>query len=78
MQLPVKFYKQFLDCPNIIYGITKIKKLKYKKLDVFVPSIRGLSAIAKTMIFIDSINKRIILTDYFCIKLPGNLKDKAN
>lgn len=64
MQSPVKFYKQSLDCPNIIYGVAEIKKLRYKELDVYVSSIEDLSEILKTMIFIDSNNEEIALIEY--------------
>lgn len=36
-----------------------------------------MSAIPKTMIFINSINERIALTEYLYIKLSNNLKDKV-
>ena len=76
--LSVKLYKQSLDCLNITYDIAEIKKLGYKELDIFVLLIRGLSAIPKTMIFVDSINKGwIALTKYLRIKLLDNLKDKV-
>lgn len=74
--LPVRFYKQFLDYLNNIYDIAKIKNLGYKDLDIFIPSIRGLNIIPKTIIFVDSINKRMIFIDYLYTKLLNNLKDK--
>ena len=78
LRLPVKLYKQFLDCLNITYSVVEIKKPRYKELDVFVLSIGGLSAISKTMIFVDSINKGMTLIKYLHTKLPDNLKDKAD
>ena len=77
LRLPVRFYKQFLDCPNIIYDVAKIKKPGYEKLNIFVLSIRGLSAIPKTMIFVNNINEKMALTEYLHTKLSHNLKDKA-
>lgn len=73
----VRLYKRFLDYPNIIYGVAEIKKPGYEELDVFVLSIGGLSAILKTMIFVDSINKGMALTEYLRTKLLDNLKDKT-
>lgn len=75
--LLVKLYKHLLDCSNITYSVTEIKKPGYKELDIFVLSIESLSTILKTMIFVDSINKRIALTEYLCTKLSDNLNDKA-
>ena len=75
---PVKLYKQSLDRLDIIYVVAKIKKPEYQELDIFVPSIGGLSAILKTMIFVDSINEGMVLIQYLHIKLPDNLKDKAD
>ena len=77
LRLPVRLYKQSLDRPNITYVVAKMKKPGYKELDVFVPSIGGLSAISKTMIFVDSINEGIALTKYLRTKLSDNLKDNA-
>lgn len=77
LHLSFKLFKQSLDYPNIIYGIAKIKKRGYKDLDIFVLSIRSLSAIPKTIIFVDSINKGMALTEYLYTKLLDNLKDKA-
>ncbi len=74
---PVRLYKRSLDRANITYGVAEIKKPGYKKLDVFVPSIESLSAISKIMIFVDSINKEMALTEYLRTKLLDNLKDKA-
>ena len=39
LRLPVRFYKQSLDCPNITYSIAEIQKPKYKELDIFILSI---------------------------------------
>lgn len=75
--LLIRFYKQFLDHLIIIYSVTKIKKLRYKKLNIFVPSIRGLNTIPKTKIFVNKINDGIALTKYLCTKLSNNLKNKA-
>lgn len=36
LYLSVRLYKQYLDYPNIIYSIVKVKKLRYKELDIFV------------------------------------------
>lgn len=74
----VKLYKQLLDCPHIIYSVAEIKKPGYKEVNIFVLSIRGLNVISKTMLFIDSINKEMALTEYLYIKLPNNLKDKID
>ena len=76
MRLPVRLYKRSLDRPNIIYGVAEIKKHKYKELDLFDLSIGGSSTIPKTMIFVDSINKRIALIGYLRTKLSDNLKNK--
>ena len=70
---PVRLYKRSLDRPNITYGVAEIKKPGYEELDVFVPSIGGLSAIP----FVDSINERMALTEYLRTKLSNDLKDKA-
>lgn len=78
LQSLAKLYKQSLDYLNIIYSIAKIKKLEYEELDVFDPSIRGLSIIPKTIIFIDSINKKMALTEYLCRKLLNNFKNKID
>lgn len=78
LRSPVKLYKRSLDRPNITYGVAEVKKSGYKELDVFVSSIGGLSAIPKTMIFVDSINEGMALTEYLRTKLSDNLKDKAD
>ena len=75
--LPVRLYKRSLDRPNIIYGIAEIKKPGYKELDVFVLSISSLSAIPKTIIFVESINEGMALIEYLRTKLLDDLKDKA-
>lgn len=77
LRLLIKLYKPSLDCLYITYNIAEIKKPGYKELDVFVPSLGGLSAISKTIIFVDNINERMVLTKYLYIKLSDNLKDKA-
>ena len=78
LRSPVKLYKRSLDCLNITYGVAEIKKPGYKELELFIPSIRGLSAIPKTMIFVDNINEGMALIKYLRTKLPKNLKDKAD
>ena len=78
MQSLVKLYKQFFDCSNIIYGVAEIKKPRYNEPNLFILSIEGLSIITKTIVFNDSINKKIALTEYLCIKFLDNLKNKAN
>lgn len=60
------------------YCITKIQKPGYKALDIFVLSIRGLSTIPKTIIFIDIINEKMALMKYLYIKLLDNSKDKVD
>ena len=77
LRSPVRLYKQSLDCPNITCGVAEIKKPGYEELDVFVLSIGRLSAIPKTMIFVDSINEGMALTKYLRTKLSDDLKDKA-
>lgn len=77
LSLLVKLYKQSLDHPNIAYDVAKIKKSRYKELNVFVPSIGDLSIILKTIIFVNSINEGIALIEYLCIKLSNNLKNKV-
>lgn len=61
LQLLIKRYKQLLDVFNIIYDIVKIKKFRYKELGIFVLLIKDSSIILKTKIFVNSINKRMIL-----------------
>lgn len=78
MRSLVKLYKKFLDCLNIIYSVAEIKKIRYKKLNIFVLSIKSLSAIPKTIIFVNSINKEMALTKYLHTKFSDNLKDKAD
>lgn len=70
-------FKQFLNCPNIIYSIVEIKKPEYKKLDVFISSIGSLSTILKTIIFVNIINEKMVLTKYLHTKLSDNLKNKT-
>lgn len=72
----VRLYKQSLDYSNIVYSIAKIKKPKCKELDIFILSIKGLNAILKMIIFINSINKGVALIDNLYIKLLNNLKNK--
>lgn len=55
----------------------KDQKPGYKELDIFLSSIRGLNPIPKTMIFVDSNNKEIVLIEYLCTKVLDNLKDKT-
>ena len=76
-RLSVRLYKQSLNCPNITYSVAKIKKLEYKELDIFIPSIGNLSTILKIIIFVDSINEGTALTKYLCTKFSDNLKDKS-
>lgn len=78
LQSPVKLYKRSLDCLNITYSIAEIKKPGYKELDVFILFIGGLSAIPKTMIFVDSINEEMALTKYLHTKFSNNLKNKID
>lgn len=73
----VMLYKWSLDYHNIIYDIIEIKKSRYKKLDIFILSIKSLSTILKTIISGDSINKRIALTKYLHTKFLYNLKNKV-
>lgn len=44
----------------------------------FILSIRSLSKISKTIIFVANISRNIILTKYLYTKLLDNLKDKSN
>ena len=77
LQLLIKLYKQFLHYSNIIYSIEKIKKPKYKELDIFVSSIKSLSTILKTMICVNNINKKIALMEYLRTNIFDNLKNQA-
>lgn len=78
LRLLIKLYKQFLDCSNIIYNIIEIKKPRYKKPNIFVLFVGGLSAIPKTIIFVDSINKKMALSEYLRTKFLDNWKNKTN
>lgn len=78
LQSPVKLYKQFLDCLNITYGITKIKKLRIKEQDVFILSIWSLNTTSKTIISVDNINEAMPLMEDLRIKLLDNLENKEN
>lgn len=59
------------------YNVAKIEKCGYKEMDIFILLIISLSEIPKTMIYVDSINKKIVLIEYLCIKFLNNLKNKA-
>lgn len=73
----VRLYKWSLDCLNITYSIAEIKKPGYQELDVFIPSIESLNTILKTVIFVDNINKKMVLMEYLYTKLSNNLKNKT-
>lgn len=59
------------------YDIVKIKKPRYKKLVVFIPLIKSLSTLSKTMIFVYSNNEEMILIEYLYTKFSNDLKNKA-
>lgn len=61
-----------------LYGITKIKKHKYKKLNIFVLFIGGLNRISKIMIFVNNNNKKMILIEYLHPKFSNNLQNKVD
>lgn len=51
----VQLYKESLNQPNITYMVTKIKKPGFEELDFLVSPTIGVSAISKTIIFVDNI-----------------------
>lgn len=67
--LLIQIYKQFLDLLNIIYNIAKMKKFGYKKLNKFILYIKYLNTIQKPMIFVNTINRKIILIEYLLKKI---------
>ncbi len=59
LQILVYLYKRTLDRPNSTYIVKEIKQKSFKKQDVLVPQIRGISDIPKTIIFVDKIDDGI-------------------
>lgn len=54
----------------------KINKLRYKKLDFFIPKKRGQNQILKIIVFVDSIDKEIAFSKYLQVYLLKELKSQ--
>ena len=64
---------------NITYTVTSITNSSLKDLNFLIPSkISGIGNIEKMMIFVDSIEKDIVLGIYLQTLLPKILKDRGN
>lgn len=64
-----------MNCLNIIQIVTKIKDSKwFDKLVFFIPTIGAVLGIPKTMVFANSLNKRIILANYLHNLLSVHMK----
>lgn len=72
----VQLYKKLLDCPNIIYMVTEIKKPRFEELDIFVFSITSMSIISKTKIFVDIIKMPDEMATYLQSRLFPKLCKK--
>lgn len=57
--LSSQIYKQLLDCLNLTYIISSIRKTRFKDLDFHIPSRGAIGKIPKTIIFIDKIDNTI-------------------
>lgn len=58
-------YKKPIDCPNIIQIVAKIKDLKeFDELVFFIPIASVVSIILRTMVFVNSLDKRVTLANY--------------
>lgn len=65
LKILIYLYQRLLDCPNIIYIITLIISSSFKDLNFLILiKISDISNIKKTIIFIDNIEKNIILEIY--------------
>ena len=76
LQSPVQLYKRTLDRPNITFMIKEIKQRGFKKLEVLVPQVEGISDIPKTMIFVDKIEDGLKIVEYLRSLLPESIRKK--
>lgn len=71
----VYLYKKPMDCPNIIQMIAKIKDpKKFDKLTFLVPTAGAVPAIPKIMVFVDSLNEKVMLANHLHNLLPAYMK----
>lgn len=79
VKILVGLYQKSLDSPNIIYIITLIINFGFEYLKfVILLKISSIGNIEKTMIFVDSVEKSIVLEIYLKTFLPNNLKNRSN
>ena len=76
LQSPVQLYQKSLNRTNIIYLVAQINTLGYEKLDFLISKKRELSCIPKTMVFVNSINKKIVLGKYLRSHLSKKLRSQ--
>ena len=62
--LPLRIYRQLLDCPNLIYIVSLIRQAGFKDLDFFISSEGAVGKIPKTRIFIDKIDNTVEMAKY--------------
>ncbi len=59
ISLLLQIYRQPLDCPNLTYIVSPIRKTGFKDLDFLILSGATISEILKIMIFVDKIDDAI-------------------
>lgn len=67
--LPLQISKQPLDCPNLTYIISIIRKTGFKDLDFLILSGDAVGKISKTMIFVDKIDDAIQMVEHLQSRL---------
>ena len=78
LQSLVQLYHKFLNRTNIMQLVVQINKPGYEKLDFLLPKKGELSYIPKTIVFTDSIDKKIALEKYLQSHLLEKFKNWGN
>ncbi len=78
LSLPLRIYRQPLNCPNLTYIVSPIRKAGFKNLDFLIPSGGAVSEIPKTMIFVDKMNEAIKMAKHLRSRLPEYIQNERD
>lgn len=64
LSLLLQIYRQLFDCPNLMYIVSLLRKIRFKDLDFLISSGGTVGKIPKIIIFMDKINNTIQMAKY--------------
>ncbi len=71
---PSQIYRQLLDCLNLTYIVSPIRKTGFKDLNFLIPSGGAVGEIPKIMIFVDKIDDAIQMAKHLQSRLSKHIR----